>query len=116
MVRPWARHAGLALGALATLVIFGVLVYVLGMGAIRAIQETDPGLRASKPVPMPTPTVAEPSPTFREPLETSIINDDELPPPSLDIPEQVDAYDGNALPVDGEPGQGGTAEVRDLTP
>ncbi len=90
-VRPWARNAGITIGVLAMLIVFGTVLYVIVTGAMRAIQESDPDLAP------PEPTVQEAPKTFSETPEVSIIEDGEVPPQPIELPPEVDAYDGAVI-------------------
>lgn len=98
-VRPWARNAGITIGVVAILLIFGTVLYVLGMGAVRAIQESDP----ERPVPVPVvaPVVTEEPKEFPDPLETSIIEEGEVPPQPIELPPEVDPYGGDEIELSG---------------
>jgi len=90
-VRPWARRAGLFIGGVAMLTIFGLIFYVLVIGAMRALEEMDSnradGVEIEDEVDGPAPA---PEPTFREPAETTILDDEEAPTPE---PDELDGYD-----------------------
>jgi len=96
-VRPWARHAAITIGAIAMLTILAAVAYVLGVGAIRAIKETDPDRAAEAPVVRPSPpTPTEPA-TFEDPPPTSIIGEDEVPLTPIELPPEVDPYGGEEI-------------------
>lgn len=91
-VRPWARHAAITIGAVATLTILGAVVYVLGVAAIRAVKETDPE-HVTVPVVAPAPpTRTEPATFESSHPPTSIIGEGEVPVAPIELPPEVDAY------------------------
>ncbi|MEN0060930.1 MAG: hypothetical protein AAGA48_02210 [Myxococcota bacterium] len=84
-VRPWARNAGITLGVIASLVILIAIGSVLVTGLFRAIQ--DPA-EPSADEPMPGAEARVEPKAFPDPVETSIVDEDEVPVYVEEPPEE----------------------------
>lgn len=95
-VRPWARNAGITIGVFATLTILVVVGSVLFGGLLDYVDSLRKAEELGQELPTPSePTPGEP-PAFPEPLETSILDEGDVPARPLDpedlFPPQVDPY------------------------